>query len=298
VTGGYILQQLVSGLVLGSVYALIAVGFSMIYGIVRLINFAHGDVLMVGAFAAFGVLTVLNLPLWAALVAVLAVGAVLAMVIDLVAFRPQRSAPQVNGFITSLGVSILLQNLGVLLLTGQPRPFNLPDWLRANIDVLGARMTVLEAVTVCLTVVILLALVALVRGTRMGVAMRAAAENPMAAQLMGIRLNRAIATAFATGGALAAIAGVLWAGRAGQIDPLMGLVPGLKAFVAAVIGGVGSLAGAVMGGYVLGLAEVLFVGLLPPEYGAYRDAFVFGLLILILLVLPNGLLGRAAEERA
>lgn len=297
-SGDYVLQQLAGGLVLGSVYALIAVGFSMIYGIVRLINFAHGDVLMVGAFTALGAFLVLGFPLWAALLVVLSVGAMLAMLIDFIAFRPQRSAPQVNGFITSLGVSILMQNLGVLLLTGTPRPFNLPDWLRENIEVLGVRITVLEAVIVCMTVLILLALTGLVRGTRIGIAMRAAAENPMTAQLMGIRLNRTIATAFATGGALAAIAGVMWAGRAGQIDPLMGIVPGLKAFVAAVIGGVGSLVGAVLGGYILGFGEVLFVGLLPPAYGAYRDAFVFGLLIVILLVLPNGLLGRSSEERA
>lgn len=129
-------------------------------------------------------------------------------------------------------------------------------------------------------------------------AMRATAENPLAASLMGIRTNRAIAAAFALGGALAAVAGVFWAGRSGQIEPLMGFLPGLKAFVAAVIGGVGSLPGAVLGGFLLGFAEVLFVGLLPPAYGAYRDAFVFGLLILILLVLPNGLLGRPTEERA
>lgn len=297
-TAGYLLQQLINGLVMGSVYALVAVGFSMIYGIVRLINFAHGDVLMVCAFSAFAVLLVFGLPLWAAVLAVLTVGAILAMLIDLVAFRPQRSAPQVNGFITSLGVAILMQNLAVLLLSGQPRPFNLPSWLRTNLDVLGARMTVLEVVTVGLTLAVLLGLLFFVRRTRLGIAMRATAENPTAARLMGVRVNRAISTAFALGGALAGLAGLLWAGRAGQIDPLMGFVPGLKAFVAAVIGGVGSLAGAVLGGYLLGFAEVLFVGLLPPGYGSFRDAFVFGLLILILLVLPNGLLGRPAEERA
>lgn len=297
-TAGYVFQQIANGLVLGSVYALIAVGFSMIYGIVRLINFAHGDILMVGAFTAFASFLVLGLPLWAALVAVLMVGTVLAMLIDAVAFRPQRSAPQVNGFITSLGVSIFIQNLAILLLTGQPRPFNLPNWIRTNLDVLGVRVSVLEAVIVGLTIAILIALSLIVGRTRIGIAMRATAENPTAARLMGVRLNRAIATAFGIGGALAAIAGVMWAGRAGQIDPLMGLVPGLKAFVAAVIGGVGSLAGAVLGGYILGFAEVLFVGLLPPAYGAYRDAFVFGLLILILLVMPYGLLGRPSEERA
>jgi branched-chain amino acid transport system permease protein len=297
-SGGYVLQQLINGLVLGSLYAMIAVGFSMIYGIVRLINFAHGDVLMVGAFIAFGLLTVLGLPLWSAILAVLTLCAILAMAIDLVAFRPQRSAPQVNGFITSLGVAILMQNLGILLLSGQPRPFNLPPWLRGNLDIWGARMTVLDLLIVVLAVVVLLALMLFVRRTRLGMAMRATAENPLAASLMGIRINRAIATAFALGGALAGVAGVLWAGRAGQIDPLMGFLPGLKAFVAAVIGGVGSLPGAVLGGFVLGFAEVLFVGLLPPLYGAYRDAFVFGLLIVILLVMPNGLLGRPQEERA
>jgi branched-chain amino acid transport system permease protein len=295
----YILQQLLNGLVLGSLYALIAVGFTMIYGIVRLINFAHGDILMVGAFSAFAMLTAFDLPLWSAIVAVLTIGAILAMLIDLVAFRPQRAAPQVNGFITSLGVSILMQNLAVLLLSGQPRPFNLPSWMRGNVHLLeGLRVTVLDVTIVLVTLAILLALMIFVQRSRLGSAMRATAENPLAASLMGISINRAIATAFGVGGALAAVAGVFWAGRAGQIEPLMGFVPGLKAFVAAVIGGVGSLPGAVLGGFLLGFAEVLFVGLLPPAYGAYRDAFVFGLLILILLVLPNGLLGRPSEERA
>jgi branched-chain amino acid transport system permease protein len=297
-TGAYLAQQLVNGLVLGSLYALIAVGFTMIYGIVRLINFAHGDVLMVGAFGAFALLAVLELPLWVAIVAVLALGALLAMLIDLVAFRPQRGAPQVNGFITSLGVSILIQNLAILTLSGQPRPFNLPDWIRGTLGVPGIRVTVLDLAIVVTTLGILAALSLFVRRSRLGMAMRATAENPLAAALMGIRINRAIATAFALGGALAGIAGVFWAGRAGQIEPLMGVLPGLKAFVAAVIGGVGSLPGAVLGGFLLGFAEVFFVGMLPPAYGAYRDAFVFGLLILVLLVVPNGLLGRSAEERA
>lgn len=297
-SGPYVLQQLANGLVLGSLYALVAVGFTMIYGIVRLINFAHGDVLMVGAFAAFGLLGALGLPLWAALVGVMALGALLAMAIDLVAFRPQRGAPQVNGFITSLGVAVLIQNLAILTLSGQPRPFNLPDWLRGTLGLPGLRVSVLDFTIVASTLAILLALTLFVQRSRLGMAMRATAENPLAASLMGIRTNRAIAAAFALGGALAAVAGVFWAGRSGQIEPLMGFLPGLKAFVAAVIGGVGSLPGAVLGGFLLGFAEVLFVGLLPPAYGAYRDAFVFGLLILILLVLPNGLLGRPTEERA
>jgi branched-chain amino acid transport system permease protein len=294
----YVLQQLINGMVLGSLYALIAVGFTMIYGIVRLINFAHGDILMVGAFSAFAILSVFGFPLWSAIVAVLTLGAILAMLIDLMAFRPQRAAPQVNGFITSLGVSILMQNLAILLLSGQPRPFNLPGWIRGNVNLPGVRITVLDLTIVFVTLAILVALMVFVQRSRLGAAMRATAENPLAASLMGIRINRAIATAFGVGGALAGVAGIFWAGRAGQIEPLMGFLPGLKAFVAAVIGGVGSLPGAVLGGFLLGFAEVLFVGLLPPAYGAYRDAFVFGLLILVLLVLPNGLLGRPAEERA
>ncbi|WP_029029795.1 branched-chain amino acid ABC transporter permease [Salinarimonas rosea] len=297
-SGAYVLQQLVNGLVLGSLYALVAVGFSMIYGIVRLINFAHGDVMMVGAFSAYAILTAFGLPLWSAVLAVLTLGAVLAMLIDAVAFRPQRGAPQVNGFITSLGVAILMQNLAILTLSGQPRPFNVPGWLKENIGFMGARMTVLDAAIVLVTLAVLGALVVFVKRSRAGLAMRATAENPLAASLMGIRINRAVATAFGLGGALAGLAGLLWGARAGQIDPLMGFLPGLKAFVAAVIGGVGSLPGAVLGGFVVGFAEVLFVGLLPPLYGAYRDAFVFGLLIVILLVLPNGLLGRSVEDRA
>jgi branched-chain amino acid transport system permease protein len=295
---GYLLQQLVNGLVLGSLYALIAVGFSMIYGIVRLINFAQGDLVMVGAFTALFGMAGLGLPTWAVVPAVALIGALLAALIDLVAFRPQRLAPQVNGFITSLGVSILLQNLGILLLTAQPRPLTLPGGWRASLEVAGARLTAIDLLVVALALAALLATNLLVRRTRLGMAMRATAENPSAARLMGVPINRVILAAFAIGGALAGLAGLLWGGRYGQVDPLMGFVPGLKAFVAAVIGGVGSLPGAVLGGYFLGLAEVLFVGLLPPVYGSFRDAFVFGLLILVLLALPHGLLGRPAEEGA
>jgi branched-chain amino acid transport system permease protein len=296
--GGYLAQQLVNGLVLGSMYALVAVGFSMIYGIVRLINFAHGDVLMIGAFAAFFGLVAVGLPLWAVACAVVVVGAVMAALIDLVAFRPQRLAPQVNGFITSLGVSILIQNVGILLLTAQPRPIQLPPGLRTAVPLLGLRLTVIDLAIVVGTLVALALAALIVYRSRLGMAMRATAENPNVARLMGIPINRVILAAFALGGALAGIAGLMWGGRFGQIDPLMGFVPGLKAFIAAVIGGVGSLPGAVLGGYLLGMAEVLFVGLLPPAYGSFRDAFVFGLLILVLLVLPNGLLGRPQEERA
>lgn len=294
----YVLQQLINGLVLGSMYALVAVGFSMIYSIVRLINFAHGDVAMIGAFSTFLVFAAAGLPLWVIVPATLAVGAAVAAIIEFLVFRPQRQAPQVNGFITSLGVSILIQNVGVLLLSAQPRSVRLPGLLRTNHDFFGARVTTLDILIVAATLISLLVLTLFVKRTRLGIAMRATSENVSAAQLMGIPVNRVITAAFAVGGALAGLAGLMWGGRYGQIDPLMGFVPGLKAFVAAVIGGVGSLAGAALGGYLLGMAEIMIVGMLPSEYGSYRDAFVFGLLILVLLVMPNGLLGKPAEERA
>jgi len=297
VSGGYLAQQLINGLTLGSMYALIAIGFSMIYGIVRLINFAHGDVVMIGAFATAG-LVFMGVPWPLIALATLATGALAGMTIEFFAFRPMRGAPQVTGFIASLAVSILLQNLGILVLTAQPRNFHFPDVMRERLVLGPATMSVIDLVIVPTTLVLMAALVVMVKTTRLGMAMRASAENLEVARLMGINVDRVIRSAFAIGSALAAIAGLMWGGKYGQIDPLLGFLPGLKAFVAAVIGGVGSITGAMLGGYLLGFGEVLFVGLLPPEYSAYRDAFVFGMLIVVLLVLPNGLLGSADEDRA
>jgi branched-chain amino acid transport system permease protein len=294
---GYVLQQLVNGLTLGSMYALIAIGFSMIYGIVRLINFAHGDIVMMGAFATLA-LVLAGVPWPVIVLGVLLVGALAGMTVEALAFRPMRGAPQVTGFIASLAVSILLQNLGVLILTAQPRNFHFPAYMRERLSLGPATISVIDVLIIALTVVLMAGLVAIVRWTRLGMAMRATAENLPVARLMGIRIGRTILAAFAIGSGLAAIAGLMWGGKYGQIDPLMGFAPGLKAFVAAVIGGVGSIPGAMLGGYLLGLAEVLFVGLLPSQYASYRDAFVFGTLILVLLVMPNGLLGRSTETRA
>ncbi len=296
-TGGYLAQQVVNGLTLGSMYALIAIGFSMIYGIVRLINFAHGDIVMIGAFATLG-LVLAGVPWPVIALAVLAVGALAGMTVELVAFRPMRGAPQVTGFIASLAVSIVIQNLGILVLTAQPRNFHFPAFMHQRLVLGPATVAVIDLLIVATTLGLMAGLAVLVRTTRLGMAMRATAENLPVARLMGINVGRVIRAAFAIGSALAAIAGLMWGGKYGQIDPLLGFLPGLKAFVAAVIGGVGSIPGAMLGGYLLGLAEVLFVGLLPPAYAAYRDAFVFGTLILVLLVLPNGLLGGADEDRA
>lgn len=293
----YFFQQLVNGLALGSLYALIAIGFSMIYGIVRLINFAHGDLVMIGAFSTLG-LVATGVPWPLILLFVLAIGAAAGVTIGAVVFRPLIGAPQVTGFIATLAVSIVIQNTALMILSGQPRNFLFPAGMRQRVGLGGVSASVTDLTIIGLTAFLIAALLFVVYRTRLGTAMRATAENVIAARLMGIAVDRTIIAAFAIGSGLAAVAGLLWGGKFGQIDPLLGFVPGLKAFVACVIGGVGSISGALLGGYLLGLAEVLFVGLMPQEVSGYRDAFVFLLLIVILLVKPSGLFVRHVEDRA
>lgn len=293
----YVLEQLINGLILGSMYALVAIGFTMIYGIIRLINFAHGDVVMIGAFVTLG-LIVIGVPFPVIIVLVLGAGAFMGFAIERLAFRPMRGAPQVTGFIASLALSVLLQNAGILAFSPQPRNFFFPEYLQRIIRLGALSIRALDLTIIGISVFLMIVLVLVVKTTRMGMAMRATAENLNAARLMGININRIIMISFMIGSSLAGIAGMMWGGKYGQIDPLLGFVPGFKAFVAAVIGGVGSISGAMLGGFLLGVAEILFVGLLPPVYSAYRDAFVFGALILILLVKPSGFFGKRGEERA
>ncbi len=297
-TSAYLAQQLLNGIILGSMYALVAVGFSMIYGIINLINFAHGDIVMIGAFCTIGLLAGLGLPLGVVVPCVIAIGALSGLVVERFAFRPMRGAPQVTGFIASLGVSIMIQNLGILTLTAQPRNFSFPEYMQTTLNLFNLQIRIIDLSIIIAAPVLVSILLFIVYRTKTGTAMRATAENLDVARLMGVNINRTIAVTFALGSALAGISGLMWGGKFGQIDPLMGFLPGLKSFVAAVIGGVGSIPGAILGGYLLGMSEVLFVGLLPPIYSSYRDAFVFGTLILILLVLPNGILGKNQEERA
>jgi branched-chain amino acid transport system permease protein len=293
----YLFQQLVNGLSLGSLYALVAIGFSMIYGIVRLINFAHGDLVMVGAFATLG-MVLAGVPWPLTLVFVLLVGALAGMAIETAVFRPMRGASQVTGFIATLAVSVTIQNAALMILSGQPRNFLFPAFMRQRVPLGPVNAALTDLVIIAMTFALIATLLFVVYRTRLGTAMRAVSDNLMAAQLMGIGVNRTILAAFAIGSALAAAAGLMWGGKFGQIEPLMGFAPGLKAFIACVIGGVGSIGGAMLGGYLLGLAEVLFVGLMPPELAGYRDTFVFLMLIVILLVKPSGLFVRHVEERA
>jgi branched-chain amino acid transport system permease protein len=289
----YFLQQLVNGLALGSIYALVAIGLSMVYGILHLINFAHGDVMTVGCFVALVFAWGTGYPFWLVLLIPPLVCAVFGLLMERATYRPLRKAPEVALLITSLGISILIQNFGILFFTAQPRSFRAHPFLKKlHIvhDVLFSNFTI---VIVVLTLLIMFVLNLIVKKTKIGMAMRATAENLNIAKLMGININHVIVFCFVVGSYLAAIAGVLWAGQFGKVDPLMGFVPGLKAFVAAVIGGIGSIPGAMLGGYILGFAEIFLVGFLPATMTPYRDAFVFLILILVLLLRPAGILGKA-----
>jgi len=296
------LQQLVNGLILGSVYALIALGYTMVYGILRLINFAHGDVYMLGAFCAFYLARWMGAggtganPVSAAIVllaSMLICGAV-GFVIERFAYRPVRRSSRLAALITAIGVSLLLENGGVLVFGADPKFF--PQIVPLRNLPLGAGVTISNQQVIVLVVALalMLALRFIVLHTRVGKAMRAVSHSHTAAALMGISVDRIISFTFVLGSMLAAAAGVLVALQNPKIEPYMGIMPGLKAFVAAVLGGIGNIPGAVLGGFVMGIAEVMVVGYLSPSY---RDAIAFVLLILILLVRPAGLLGRDVSEK-
>ena len=301
------LQQLVNGISLGAMYALIALGYTMVYGVLRLINFAHGEVFMVGAFAGLAALTVLHLPLPLAVVFAMVAAALLGVVIERGAYRPLRAAPRLAALITAIGVSLLLQNLGVIFLGAAPRtypPTIKPDPLSWPQQKLALVVTQQQVVTVAATAVILLLLHLIVSRTKIGKAMRAVSEDRQAAQLMGISPDRIITFTFCLGSAIAGAGGVFYGVYYGSVDPLMGLMPGIKAFVAAVLGGIGSIPGAMLGGVLMGLVETgvssvtLHVSPSVTLSGStLRDAVAFAVLITILLVRPTGLLGRAGGEK-
>ncbi len=295
------LQQLVNGITWGSVYALIALGYTMVYGILRLINFAHGDVYMLGAFFAFyaarftGAAVDPN-PAKAAGILVLAMAgcAVVGFLIERFAYKPVRRSSRLAALITAIGVSLFLENGGQLLFGADPKFF--PQIIRATNIPLGMGVTISNQQVIILVVSLslMLGLRFVVLHTRAGKAMRAVSYSHTAAALMGISVDRIVTFTFVLGSMLAAAAGVLVALQNPKIEPYMGIMPGLKAFVAAVLGGIGNIPGAVLGGMVMGIAEVMVVGYLSPTW---RDAIAFVLLILILLVRPSGLLGQPPAEK-
>jgi branched-chain amino acid transport system permease protein len=295
------LQQLVNGLTWGSVYALIALGYTMVYGILRLINFAHGDVYMLGAFFAYYTARFLGAasdpsPFKAVLVLVTAmVGCgLVGIVIERGAYKPVRRSSRLSALITAIGVSLLLENGGILIFGPDPKFF--PQIIRSSNVALGGGVTISnqQIIIIVVSLVLMFSLRFIVLHTRVGKAMQAVSHNHMAASLMGISVDRIITFTFMLGSMLAAAAGVLVALQNPKIDPLMGIMPGLKAFVAAVLGGIGNIPGAVIGGLVMGVAEVLVVAYVSPTY---RDAIAFILLIVILLVRPAGILGKHSVEK-
>ncbi len=297
-TGLYIVQQLINAVSLGSLYALVAIGLSMVFGILRMTNFAHGDMMMVGAFATL-LLSAVGAPFWLAAAGGVAAGALAGVVVERLAYRPVRGAPDVTLLLTSLAVTYILENLGILIFSSSPRNFPIPDIMNTAIQFAGGQITftAINVVTIVLTIVSLALLGWFVTRTDVGLGMRAAAEDLGAAQLVGLDVNRLIVVAFAIASAFAGLAGVLWAAQAGIVEPDMGFTPLLKAFVAAIVGGFGSIAGALVGGYVLGALEILIVAFLPSDVSPYRDAIVFSLLIAFLLFRPNGLMNRPQEVK-
>jgi branched-chain amino acid transport system permease protein len=294
------LQQVINGLSLGSIYALIALGYTMVYGVLRLINFAHGDVYMLGAFAGFYLANALGLDanpsvLWAIAVTLgsMAICAVIGVVIERLAYRPVRHHSRLTSLITAIGVSLLLEYGGQVVFGATPRFF--PQMIRSEVYALGSvQITNQNLLIIALTIAVMFGLEFIVHRTRMGKAMRATSYNLSVAKLMGINTDVVIAFTFALGSALAAAGGVMVALAIPRIDPLMGLMTGLKAFVAAVLGGIGNIPGAMLGGMVIGLMETW---LSATAYSTYRDAVAFAVLILILLVRPAGLLGTAVTEK-
>ena len=293
-----LIEQTINGLQTGSIYALIALGYTMVYGIVKLINFAHGDILMIGAYLTF--IAVSNgMPLIIAILLSIVFCAILGVVIDFFAYRPIRNAPKISALITAIGMSFLVESVALIIFGATPKvidqkyiPGFLSDSKKLNLGVVQISMLTIFVIVV--TIICMVALNLFIKKTKLGKATRAVSQDTGAAQLMGINVNKTIAITFAIGSGLGALGGALYAIVYPQIEPYMGMLPGLKAFIAAVFGGIGSIPGAMVGGYVLGLLEAYVKG---SFLTTWANPIVFGILILILIFKPNGLFGKNMKEK-
>jgi branched-chain amino acid transport system permease protein len=283
---------MINGLQIGSIYALVALGYSMVYGIVKLVNFAHGDIIMVGAYCTWFLMSRFSIPAWLAAIASVVFCSALGMLIEKIAYKPLRKSDRLSLLVTAIGVSLLLQNSVQLLFTANPRMFT--NIFTGTVTIGDRQFSNATAVTIAVSLVIMGALTLLVRYTKMGKAMRTVSEDSETAQLMGINVNNTISFTFALGSGLAAIGSVFYCCSYSQIQPTMGSMLGLKAFVAAVLGGIGSLPGAMIGGIAIGIAESLTKGYINSKL---TDAVVFGILIVVLLIKPSGIFGRRQNEK-
>ncbi len=290
------LQHLTNGISLGSLYALIAIGYTMVYGILRLINFAHGDIFMMSVYFAFFGVATFGMPWYAAfLLAILLTGA-LGILVERTAYKPIREAPKISILISAIGASFLLENLATVIFGGRPKTFPQIELFTKMVDVGAVRIQMLTFMIPVITVALLIGLLYLINHTKSGMAMRAVSKDIETARLMGIDVNRTISFTFGIGSMLAAVGGIMWGLKFPSILPLMGVIPGLKCFIAAVIGGIGNIKGAVYGGFILGVGEIMLIAFLP-ELTGYRDAFAFILLIVILLFRPTGIMGEKISEK-
>lgn len=291
-----LLQNIANSITLGSLYALIAIGYTMVYGIIRLINFAHADLLMVAAYIVVFGMGVFLLPWWLAFLLAIIFTTLLGVTIEKVAYRPLRSSPRISVLISAIGVSFFLENLGIVVIGARPKLFPRPEQLVWNIQIGDISFLSLTVIIPIITVLLLIAVNLIVKKTKVGVAMRAVSRDFETAGLMAVDVNKVISFTFAIGSGLAAVGGIMWSMQYPQIEPLMGVFPGLKCFIAAVMGGIGSIPGAMLGGFVLGISEIMLVAAMP-EFSGYRDAFAFVILILILLFKPGGILGEEVVEK-
>lgn len=294
---GFFTAQLISAIKLGSIYALVAIGYSIVYSIMGMINFAHGELLMIATFSLWLLLDA-GVPFAAAVVLAILITVLFGLLIERIAYRSIRNAGESTQIITSLAVSIFLEALCQAFFNSSSKALIIPEVFSRTFKVLGTTVSVIDVVTLASTAVLTFAVVLIIRRTAIGRAMRAVADNMEAADLMGIDKNRVISVAFVIGSVLAAVAGILYSGKYTSFSNDMGFMLGVKAFIAAVLGGLGSLTGAVAGGYIMALLEVFFSGYLPRGAASYQTSFTFLVLILVLLVRPNGLFGGSAKQRS
>jgi branched-chain amino acid transport system permease protein len=290
------MQHFINALSLGSLYGLIAIGYTMVYGILRLINFAHGDIFMLGAYFVFFTTIQYKLPWLLGVVIAILGTTVCGLLVDRIAYRPLRSASRISALISAIGVSFFIENFSVVVFSGMPRQVAQPPLLNEAFPLWGVKVIPLGLIVPGVSFALVILLLWMVYRTKPGLAMRSISRDIETTRLMGVSVDKIIAMTFAIGSALAAVAGIMWALRYPRVEPFMGIMPGFKAFIAAVFGGIGSIPGAMLGGLSLGFIEIMSVAFFPDLSG-YRDAFAFVLLIVILLIRPTGLIGEKLEDK-